>query len=502
MLTQIYKNILFVALLGSASVSIAQSTEYAWGIGAHPGMYSFYAVDRGFFKSNEYEPGIALSLYRYLNRSFDLGIDVGAGYVRHPELEADFLNGLRDLHRDAFYNGNLALRYKLDNGYILPQDFVVSPFLKAGIGGNSYMNLKNWNLFAPVGAGLQIRLHKSAAIILQTAYNFGISSPDYVQHSIGLNLNLGSRIPGYAKVPPAPDRDYDGVPDDRDACPDINGVASAAGCPDADGDGLADAEDRCPDVAGYANLFGCIDSDYDGVIDPEDPCPNQYATTSTGCPEAKPADRDNDGISDMMDECPDEAGFFTAKGCPDADGDGVTDAQDKCPDQYGEAQYQGCHIPYEEILARRMGKARGKRANEGDGKNVSFEDIDPSLPDEEYCERVSMSNFGNAYFEYNKARPQQTAYTSLAKMLDVMKRCVKYNFEVEGHTDSDGSETYNQALSQNRADAVRTYFVEKGIDPQRIKSRAFGESKPVAPNTTNDGKQQNRRVEFKMNRGF
>jgi len=66
---------------------------------------------------------------------------------------------------------------------------------------------------------------------------------------------------------------------------------------------------------------------------------------------------------------------------------------------------------------------------------------------------------------------------------------------IEGHTDSTGSDSYNQELSQRRAEAVRNFLVSNGITGDRIVARGYGESYPVTVNTTEAGRQQNRRVE-------
>jgi OOP family OmpA-OmpF porin len=68
--------------------------------------------------------------------------------------------------------------------------------------------------------------------------------------------------------------------------------------------------------------------------------------------------------------------------------------------------------------------------------------------------------------------------------------------EVEGHTDSQGADAYNQALSQRRADAVRKYLVDKGVAGDRLQAKGYGESKPEGDNKTADGRAQNRRVVF------
>jgi outer membrane protein OmpA-like peptidoglycan-associated protein len=67
--------------------------------------------------------------------------------------------------------------------------------------------------------------------------------------------------------------------------------------------------------------------------------------------------------------------------------------------------------------------------------------------------------------------------------------------EIAGHTDNVGNKNANKALSQKRADAVRAYLISKGIDGARIKAVGYGDANPVAPNTTSEGRQQNRRIE-------
>lgn len=70
--------------------------------------------------------------------------------------------------------------------------------------------------------------------------------------------------------------------------------------------------------------------------------------------------------------------------------------------------------------------------------------------------------------------------------------------QIEGHTDSVASPRFNRKLSQERVDSVRSYLVSKGIDPKRLTTKAFGERKPTASNKTEEGRAQNRRVEFRI----
>jgi outer membrane protein OmpA-like peptidoglycan-associated protein len=80
----------------------------------------------------------------------------------------------------------------------------------------------------------------------------------------------------------------------------------------------------------------------------------------------------------------------------------------------------------------------------------------------------------------------------------VLKDFPDVKVEVCGHTDSDGDREHNVDLSQRRADAVKKYLVDKGIDTARISTRGAGPDQPIADNTTKDGKAKNRRIEFKL----
>ncbi len=134
------------------------------------------------------------------------------------------------------------------------------------------------------------------------------------------------------------DADNDGIPDNRDRCPNKPGVARFFGCPDTDDDGIPDYVDKCPNAAGTVATRGCPDSDNDGVVDRYDECPNQFGTVK-GCP-----DRDGDGVRDAYDGCPDVKGLPRFGGCPDTDGDGIPDQVDKCPNQPGKYRDAGCPV--------------------------------------------------------------------------------------------------------------------------------------------------------------
>jgi outer membrane protein OmpA-like peptidoglycan-associated protein len=286
---------------------------------------------------------------------------------------------------------------------------------------------------------------------------------------------------GPARVAREKDRDGDGVPDSKDACVDEPGLRDADskrnGCPmDRDGDGIWDRDDACPTVPGDKSkdekLNGCpADADQDGIIDKWDACPDIPGEPSdkarlNGCP----ADRDGDGIRDKLDACPDEKGDRSddpkLNGCPgDRDHDGVPDSLDVCPDLPGEknadSKLSGCPPP----------KVTKERIEIG--QRIEFE-------------------VGRAVL-----LPESTA------VLDAVAKVILAHPEialvvVEGHTDNTDSAESNLALSQQRAEAVRDYLVKQGVPGKLLEAEGYGMSRPIADNSTEEGRRKNRRVEFKV----
>jgi OOP family OmpA-OmpF porin len=102
----------------------------------------------------------------------------------------------------------------------------------------------------------------------------------------------------------------------------------------------------------------------------------------------------------------------------------------------------------------------------------------------------------NIFFDTGKSELRPESGPELDRLVVTFNESPKMVIEVRGHTDNTGSNEINAKLSQDRADAVREYFISKGIEPDRVASKGFGETKPVAANDTDEGRQQNRRVEF------
>jgi len=113
-------------------------------------------------------------------------------------------------------------------------------------------------------------------------------------------------------------------------------------------------------------------------------------------------------------------------------------------------------------------------------------------------DNINLIMPGNITFATDRADVATDFYPVLDSVVLVLKEYNKTLVVVAGHTDSDGSESYNKNLSELRAHAVSDYLAQKGILPVRLETVGFGESQPVASNSTPEGKQQNRRVEITL----
>ena len=237
------------------------------------------------------------------------------------------------------------------------------------------------------------------------------------------------------------------------------------------------------------------DRDGDGVVDEEDRCPTEPGPPEyDGCPIP---DTDGDGILDPDDRCVDEPGVEEYEGCPipDSDGDGILDPDDDCVDEVGVPEYQGCPIP--DTDGDGILDDRDQCIEEPETVN-QFEDSD-GCPDElpEAVKQFSGVIEG-IFFDSNKATIKDRSGPKLDKAVKVLEEYPSLRLEIRGHTDSRGDADYNRDLSQRRADAVKQYLVEHGIDASRLETRGMGEDVPRESNNTKKGRAKNRRIEFEL----
>jgi OOP family OmpA-OmpF porin len=378
-----------------------------------------------------------------------IGHYVGSGFVFAAVGTINRIEKIGDVKVDDFtYYGvdgeiKYSLRDALGGGWIDPS---------IGIGGGYTWIKERGYGTANALAGIRFWVTENLALGIQSTYKHSFDDTRlsrHFQHSAGLVFKFGGK-----------DTDGDGIFDKDDACPEIPGLPEFNGCPDTDGDGIEDRNDACPEVAGLPEYNGCPDTDGDGIIDNEDGCPLEAGPKSNnGCPIL---DRDGDGVYDDVDACPDTPGPAANKGCPwpDKDGDGVADKDDLCPDVPGTVANKGC----------------------------------PEIT-------VEVQNALQAYaktilFDTGKTKLKASSLEVLNNAAAILNQYPTSNFYIDGHTDSVGSESSNQTLSQGRASAVVAYLIENGVASNRLEARGFGESSPIASNKTREGRTTNRRVEI------
>ena len=111
---------------------------------------------------------------------------------------------------------------------------------------------------------------------------------------------------------------------------------------------------------------------------------------------------------------------------------------------------------------------------------------------------IEILKVQNIYFDYDKWTIRPESMSSLEKIAQVLMEHPEVTVRIEGHTDNIGSDVYNQGLSEKRAEAVRQALIERGVPASRLTAIGFGKARPVAPNTSPEGRAENRRIEFKV----
>lgn len=153
-------------------------------------------------------------------------------------------------------------------------------------------------------------------------------------------------------------------------------------------------------------------------------------------------------------------------------------------------------VPSEEIkasLGTELVNATAPLSVQNDLQVVTDEVSKPSLE--------NLTNFLAANpieFNYGSSKLSSQARQTLDRVLELLKQVPNANFEIEGYTDNMGSDEYNMRLSRARAIAVRLYLLEREIPPERLSVNGYGEEKPKSANDTEEGRQRNRRVEFRL----
>lgn len=258
-----------------------------------------------------------------------------------------------------------------------------------------------------------------------------------------ISLGIGGSIELLGRVA-ALDSDGDGLSDERE----VNEHGTAPGNPDTDGDGLndglevnTDTDPTNPDTDGDELLDGQEDANANGEVDGTESDPRRADTDNGGVPDGYEINNGTNPRNPSDD---------------DQDGDGVINTSDRCPDTAPgtEVDVRGCAIIRERMV----------------------------LP--------------GINFALDSAEILPASERTLNIALTILKDNEDAEVEIGGHTDNQGSRAHNMRLSRNRANAVRDWLVEHGIDRGRLRTRGYGPDRPVGSNDTEVGQAQNRRIEF------
>lgn len=162
-----------------------------------------------------------------------------------------------------------------------------------------------------------------------------------------------------------------------------------------------------------------------------------------------------------------------------------------------EQAVENAHEERRELLVESRGREADKARKDADLAQHRAEELSKQIEElgARKTDRGVVLTLGDVLFEVNKSELSTAGMRVVNKVNAFLAKYPTYNILVEGHTDSTGSEVYNQALSERRANSVRDALVNRGTSMSRISTEVFGELRPIEDNATHEGRRQNRRVE-------
>ncbi len=277
----------------------------------------------------------------------------------------------------------------------------------------------------------------------------------------GDGLKDGEEVLTYFTNPLLADTDKDGIVDSDEVLKYKSNPLKA----DGDGDGLSDGDE----VMKYKTNPVAADTDGDGLNDSQELM--QYKTNPLK------ADTDGDGLSDNSEISQLKTDPLKA----DSDGDGLSDGDEV-------NKYKTLPLVADSDSGSINDGAEVKR-----GTNPLSNSDDVILEVEAVGAKIVLEGI---IFETGKALVSPKSEEILEKAFNTLKAYPEMEVEIQGYTDNVGKQASNVKLSQRRADAVRTYLINKGVEAKRIVARGYGPANPIASNDTAEGRTQNRRIEF------
>jgi len=471
----------------------------SWAIGVHGGA-NVWIND---LDTKSISGAGGLSVRYGLTRQFSLGILAGYEVLQSTSSNAGQSGANappQGYMADKGISGDLVAWYYFNAGRDL------SPYVYLGVGAYMYKRMigggQYWpedkqylSVHIPAGLGLELALSREAALSLEigarilddyTDYSIGsgeggtgLTHTDwYPAARVGINYSFGDSGDK--------DNDGDGLSNSEEKMFRVN-----PNNPDTDGDGLRDGEE----IKAYRTDPRKPDSDGDGLKDGE-----EIRTCKTN---PAMADTDGDGISDGSEVLQ----HNTDPAKADTDGDGLVDGEEVLrhktnpakPDTDGDGLTDGQEVTQFKTDPLKADTDGGSVHDGQEAANKTNpllpEDDVPALADQKF-EAGRAIVLGGIKFSPGTATINPQSEQMLIEAFITLKTNPGIMVEIRGYTDNSGKASANKLLSQLRAEAVRAWLIQNGLEPNRITARGFGPEHPIGDNRTAGGRAKNQRIEF------
>ncbi len=491
----------------------AQNADNPWSFGISTGKNAYNgSLGNTIFDGDQpYQAFGGVHINRCITPRLDLSLEGTYGCL-----------GIFEWNRDAFVNNmtnvDLSALYKLGG---VGSKF--QPFLHAGLGINSHVAMMEGrgpvesitNFGVPVGLGIRLGLGSAADLFWKATYglNFGNDydlhtetdgNDHFLQNALGIQFNFGpSKAGAVVKI----DTDGDGIFDSKDKCPNIAGIKQFDGCPMSEADmaakaaaeaeaklkaemeAKAAAEERAriraekeaaarleAEKREAARLKAQAEAKAKAEAEAKAAAKVETKTTTTTTKTEVVTKTSNDGKTYTG---------ATGRGVISRSGTTTTQAETRGYEK-DDRSYETRTETYAE------GYQEGRVVT---GTTTTTRTTTSAYPDlQELFRRARYE----VKFNTGSATLSSASYGILNEIVAKLKSYGNIAITIEGHTDSQGSETSNLTLSRNRAQAVLDYLATKGVSRSLLSSSGFGETYPIGDNATSEGRRQNRRVEIRI----
>ncbi len=464
-----------------AEVLPAQNIDGRWTIGPRGGV-NLWVNSLSEIKPG---PGAELEIGYGLSRSLGLSLLTGWELLKSEQDPVSATIPYGFLKVDGIPASLVAKWYFSPGQSFAPYGYVGAGgmFFKRRTTNNIYVPQDEWqtSMHIPVGLGFHAFASKDVAFTIDVSYRFMDAWTDYVEGNgsdgyatakAGLNFFVGRS--------PSDDADMDGL---------TNGEEGKLGTnrenPDSDNDALKDGEEVKTTLTNPANP----DTDGDGL--------NDGAEVNMHKTDPKKADADGDGLSDGDEVLKHKTNPLK----PDTDDDGLTDGSEISihrtdplkADTDGDALPDGDEINKHKTNPLAMDTDGGTVS---DSREVT-RGTDPTNPEDDIPVKVGqVIILEGVTFKKGSAEITEESVPTLERALKGLMEYPDVEVEIAGHTDNTGSRKTNLRLSEQRAESVKNWLANRGIDPRRITTSFYGPDKPLVPNDTKEGRDKNRRIEF------